>query len=47
VCGEGGGHAATTRSDDEHVDNVIEAADRHFGVAVLMANPAISSAAGL
>jgi hypothetical protein len=47
VCGEGRSHPATTRSDDEHVDNVIEALSSHFGVAVLMANPAISSAAGL
>ena len=47
--GQGGRHAAAARSDDEYVDDVVEVVHggRHFGTAVLMAKPAISSAAGL
>ena len=48
--GQRGGHAATAGPDDEHVDDVVEGVTwchSHFGTAVLMAKPAISSAAGL
>ncbi len=47
--GQGGRHPAAARSDDQYVDNEVEAVHcgRHFGTAVLMAKPAISSAAGL
>src|SRR5262249_41002568 len=50
VSGQGGRHPPTARSDDQHVHQVIEGSSSlggHAGTAVLMANPAISSAAGL
>ena len=47
-CRERRGHAATAGPDDEYVDHVIEGGHvgGHFGRAVLMAKPAISSATG-
>ena len=49
--GQGGRHASTAGTDDQYVDNMVEAVVQMqrvmFGTAVLMAKPAISSGAGL